>query len=190
MYRGEVVRTGGGESRPADPISQSDKLKLYLVINMILCEIISAWNGMRVSENICSPLRELNERQWSVTSHSQPSQAPRWVTVTLLVSLVPPDPGRRTAWRLPDTLLSPPARQHSLLRDWELSWSSQPVSVSLGSLLARFSTRPAHRPHQEEEPAGSPTSPFIWLKPSSSSCSQRFNKEIPKSNSNSLFKFL
>ena len=63
MYRGEVVRTGGGESRPADPISQSDKLKLYLVINMILCEIISAWNGMRVSENICSPFRELNERQ-------------------------------------------------------------------------------------------------------------------------------
>ena len=39
MYRGEVVRTGGGESRPADPISQSDKLKLYLVINMILCVI-------------------------------------------------------------------------------------------------------------------------------------------------------
>ena len=46
MYRGEDERRR--VPGLADPISQSDKLKLYLVIITILCVIISAWNGMRV----------------------------------------------------------------------------------------------------------------------------------------------
>ena len=41
MYRGEVVRRRVPAPGSADPISQSDKLKLYIVIIMILCVIIS-----------------------------------------------------------------------------------------------------------------------------------------------------
>ena len=45
-------------------------------------------------------------------------------------------------------------------------------SVSPGSLLASLSTRPAHhRPHQEEEPTGSPT---VWPLYLASVCSTNF----------------
>ena len=64
-----------------------------------------------------SLFRELDERQWSVTSHSQPSQAPRWVSVTLLVSL-DISYRSRTAWRTPH---SPVLAITGLTgTDWEL----------------------------------------------------------------------
>ena len=38
-----------------------------------------------------------------------------------------------------------------------------PSSRAAGALMAKFSTRPAHRPHQEEEPTGSPTCQPLYL---------------------------
>ena len=38
-----------------------------------------------------------------------------------------------------------------------------PSSRAAGASMAKFSTRPAHRPHQEEEPTGSPTCQPLYL---------------------------